>query len=201
MHAQTMQDCTYSWMYTYTCTSTWYQMHTLTYTSMDAPTDMPQPPTPSHPSSVLTHTPFPMLSIHLCLVPALVRPRPCHACYVVHPCRTVGPGLRQAQYAPCSCPYTHVLAACQSKMAAHTQHTHVVHVHCASTSHVMSQRSSMCPVFPFRPSWYVGIPSLHGTETDVLCTGHHIYDDPALQPESHRTWPGELDRAGPRCTG
>src|SRR6266481_5353934 len=70
-------------------------------------------------------------------------------------------------------------------MAACTQHTHVVHVCCASTSHVASWHSSIHPVFPFRQSWYIRIPSLHGTETDVLCTGHHIYDDPALQPEHH----------------
>src|SRR6266481_1440294 len=112
MHAQTMQDCTYSWMYTYTCTSTWYQMHTLTYTSMDAPTDMLQPPMPSHPSSILAHAPFPMPSIHLCLVPALVCPHPHHAHYIVHPHCTVSPGLHPAQYTPRSHPYTHVLATC-----------------------------------------------------------------------------------------
>src|SRR6266481_6510462 len=126
-----------------------------------------------------------MPSIHPCLVPALVFPRPCHACYIVHSHRTIGPGLHPAQYAPRSRPYAHVLAACQSKMAACTQHTHIVHVCCASTSHVMSWYSSMCPVFPFRPSWYIRIPSLHGAKTDMLRTGHHIYDDPALQPEPH----------------
>src|SRR6266481_8346942 len=59
MHAQTMQDCMYSWMYTYACTSAWYQMHTLTYTSMDTPTDMPQPlhPVTHHPSSPAHHSP------------------------------------------------------------------------------------------------------------------------------------------------
>src|SRR6266481_7376571 len=116
---------------------------------MDAPTDSPRPPMPSHPSSILACTPFPMLSIHPCIVPALVCPHPHHAHYVMHPCCTVGPGLHPAQYAPCLCPNAHVLAACQSKMAAHTQHTHIVHVCCASTSHTASWRSSMCPVFPF----------------------------------------------------
>src|SRR6266481_7856137 len=36
-------------------------------------------------------------------------------------------------------------------MAACTQHMHVVHVRCASTSHITSQRLSTHPVFPFRP--------------------------------------------------
>src|SRR6266481_9956583 len=131
-----MQDCKYSWMYTYACTSTHYQMHTDIH--QHGHTYRHTLTVTHHLSSPTHHSPCHQPSIHPCLVPALVHPCPCHAHYIMHPHCTVGPGLRPAQYAPCSHPYTHVLATCQSKMSAGTQHMQVVNICCASTSHVTS---------------------------------------------------------------
>src|SRR6266481_9573870 len=98
---------------------------------MDAPTDMPRPPTPSHPSSILAHAPFPMPSIHgapmPCPSPGLSSPMPC----LLH-CASMSHHRSWPVSSPV-CPLLMSICPCPGRMLKQDGCTYMTHAHSTHT--------------------------------------------------------------------
>src|SRR6266481_9984509 len=124
MHAQTMQDCTYSWMYTYAHTSTHYQMHTDIHqhghTYRHALTITRHPSSPCHPSPVPCPSPGSSLPM----------PCPLHHASMSH-CQSwpLSSPVHPLLTSLCPCPGRLLKQdGCKYTTHAHSTHTLCIHI-------------------------------------------------------------------------